>query len=159
MPKKIQKKVLKSRKTAKKTAKKAVKVRRIGKKAEKVRKTAVKKSKKKAVVAPKKRGIAAKKAARKPAAKKAPAKIIAAAEKPIGAVTHYYDHIGVAVLRLSAPLILGDKIRISGHGKEFEQGVVSMQVNHQSVAKAGKGQEVGLKTDKEAKEGDLVFRA
>lgn len=76
----------------------------------------------------------------------------------VGMITHYYDKIKVAVLELSETLSAGDTIRISGHGKEFTQPVASMQVEHQNIQTAEKGQAVGLQVDQEVKEGDEVFR-
>lgn len=144
MPKKVKKS---ARKKAVRKVKKAVKKPR-----EKSVKKAVKKPAKKAV----------KRAAKPKTAQKAAAKTKTGAgtkSKAIGKVTHYYDKIGVAVVKLSAPLAVGEEIRISGHGREFTQAVDSMQVDHKAVGRAGKGQELGLKVTKEAKEGDAIFRA
>lgn len=80
------------------------------------------------------------------------------AEVPIGKVTHYFDKIGVAVVKLEeGSLSVGDTIKISGHDKEFTQEVSSMQVDHQEVTSAKKGDEFGLKVNEEVKEGDTVF--
>lgn len=76
----------------------------------------------------------------------------------IGKITHYYEKIGVAVLELTDTLAVGDTIRISGHGGEFTQTVNSMQIEHENVQTAKKGQAIGLKTDQEVKEGDEVFK-
>ena len=75
----------------------------------------------------------------------------------IGKVTHYYNKIGVAIIELSKSLVLGDKIKISGHDKEFIQGVSSMQIEHQQVQKAKKGDSIGLQVDKPVKDGDIVY--
>jgi len=79
------------------------------------------------------------------------------ADVKIGKFIHYYDKIGVAVLELEGGLAEGETIRISGHGNEFTQTVASMQIEHEKVKKAKKGQAVGLKTDQPVKEGDEVF--
>lgn len=76
----------------------------------------------------------------------------------IGKITHYYDKIGVAVLELVKPLALHDKIKISGHDKEFIQEVVSMQVEHQDIKKAKKGDSIGLKVDQPVRENDVVYK-
>lgn len=80
------------------------------------------------------------------------------ADFKIGRIVHYYDKIGVAVLELTDGLVVGDTIRISGHGKEFTQAVNSMQVEHESIQEAKKGQAIGLKAEQEVKEGDEVFK-
>lgn len=77
----------------------------------------------------------------------------------IGKITHYYDKIGVAVLELTQILKKGDKIKISGHDKEINQEVYSMQVEHEQIQKAKKGDIVGLKVDQPVKPGDLVYLA
>jgi len=82
----------------------------------------------------------------------------AKAPKPIGEVTHFFDKISVAVVKLYAPLKVGDKIRIEGHGQQFEQAVGSMQIEHEKLAEAKKGQEVGMKVAKPVKAGDAVFK-
>jgi len=76
----------------------------------------------------------------------------------IGEVTHYYDKIGVAVVELTGSLAVGDQIRISGHGNEFTQKVDSMQIEHENVKEAKKGQAIGLKIDQKVKDGDEVFK-
>lgn len=79
-------------------------------------------------------------------------------EFKVGQVTHYYDKIGVAVVELTDTLAVGDEIRISGHGKEFTQKITSMQIEHENVESAKKGQAIGLKVDQKVKDGDEVFK-
>lgn len=82
-----------------------------------------------------------------------------AEEKLIGKVTHYFTNIGVAVIEItSGGLSAGDKIRIKGATSDFEQTVDSMQIEHENVEKAKKGQSIGLKVDQQAREGDEVFK-
>jgi len=80
------------------------------------------------------------------------------AEFKVGKITHYYNKIGVAVVELTDILTAGDTIKISGHGKEFNQTVASMQVEHEQLKEAKKGMAIGMKVDQEVKEGDEVFR-
>jgi len=75
----------------------------------------------------------------------------------VGKVIHYYDKIEVAVVELLKPLKNGDKIKISGHDNEFTQVISSMQIEHQQLEEAKKGQSIGLKVDKPVKEGDELF--
>ncbi|MBU1136808.1 hypothetical protein KKD72_00360 [Patescibacteria group bacterium] len=80
-------------------------------------------------------------------------------EKLIGKITHYFTNIGVAVVEItSAGLKAGDKIHIKGATSDFEQAVDSMQVEHENVAKAKKGESVGLKIEQPVREGDEVFK-
>jgi len=76
----------------------------------------------------------------------------------VGKITHYYDKIGVAVVELTDTINVGDTIKISGHGREFTQPIGSIQIEHEQVQEAKKGQAIGLKVEEEAKEGDEVFK-
>ncbi len=75
----------------------------------------------------------------------------------IGKVTHFYNKINVAVISLDSALSVGDKVKISGHDKEFIQEITSIQIEHQQLEKAKKGDEIGLKVDKSVREGDVVY--
>jgi hypothetical protein len=79
-------------------------------------------------------------------------------EKLIGRVSHYFGNAGVAVLKLTATIKLGDRIKIQGGEVEFEQEITSMQVNHEEVKKAKKKDDVGLKVDAKVREGYRVYR-
>ncbi len=79
--------------------------------------------------------------------------------KFIGKVSHYFDNIGVAVVELEDGLAAGDTIRIrGGESTDFEQTVESMQVEHQNVDKAKKGDSVGLKTHERVRPGYKVYK-
>jgi len=81
-----------------------------------------------------------------------------AEEKHIGEVTHWYDKIQVAVLKLKSVLKVGDKLKIKHGEKEFEHTVDSMQVDHQPVESAKKGDEVAIKLLEKAREGALIYK-
>ncbi len=77
----------------------------------------------------------------------------------IGTVTHFYDKIGVAIVELDSPLAVGDKIKFVKDGEDlFEQTVDSIQIEHEKRDSAGKGDVIGLKTEKEVKEGSEVYK-
>ena len=80
--------------------------------------------------------------------------------KPIGVVSNYFDHIGVAAIKLDKALKVGDKIQIKG-GEEtdFEMAIKSMQVHHDKIEKAKKGDEIGLKVKEKVRKGYKVFKA
>lgn len=79
------------------------------------------------------------------------------AETLVGKVVHYYDKIGVAVIKVLKHLKVGQEIKISGHDQEFVQTISSLQIEHQSVEEVEKGQVVGMKVEKPVKENDEVF--
>jgi putative protease len=81
------------------------------------------------------------------------------ADFKIGKVTHYYDKIGVAVVELDGGLSKGDKIKFVRGGEDmFEQEVESMQIEHDEIDSAKKGDVVGLKVDQEVKEDAEVYK-
>jgi len=79
-------------------------------------------------------------------------------EKLIGKITHYFTNIGVAVLEITdGKLSVGNKIHIKGATNDFEQNIDSMQVEHENVEIAKKGDAIGLKVDQQVREGDEVY--
>jgi putative protease len=81
------------------------------------------------------------------------------AEKPIGKVTHFFDHISVAAIKLLAPLKVGDIVRIKGHVTDFVEKVESMQIEHVNVLKAKKGDEIGIKVKDKIRDHDYLYAA
>ena len=79
------------------------------------------------------------------------------AEKEIGKITHFFDKIEVAVVKLNGKIKVGDKIHIKGQVTDFEQEIKSMQVEHKNIKQAKKGDDVGLKVDEEVRVNDKVF--
>ena len=80
------------------------------------------------------------------------------AEKKVGVVTHYFNHLNVAAVKLTdGPLRVGDRIHIRGHTSDFVQDVTSIQIEHEEVDEAAVGAELGLKVVDHAREHDEVF--
>lgn len=76
----------------------------------------------------------------------------------VGKITHYFDRIGVAVVEVLSPIKIGDQIKIVGHNQEFTQEVQSMQIEHNQITEAEKGQTIGLKVNQPVKEGDQIYK-
>lgn len=76
----------------------------------------------------------------------------------VGKITHYFDKIGVAVVELLDTLKAGDSIMISSNGGQFNQTVSSMQIEHEQIQEAQKGQIVGMKVDQPVDEGDEIYK-
>jgi hypothetical protein len=75
----------------------------------------------------------------------------------VGEVTHYFDRLGVATVLLSNPLAKGDSVHFLGHGSDFIQQISSMQIEHETILAAKKGDEVAIKTDKPVRALTSVF--
>jgi len=76
----------------------------------------------------------------------------------IGHIAHFFSKINVAVVELTAPLAVGDRILVKGPTTDFEQAVESMQIEHANIQKAEAGQSIGLKMAERAKERDIVYK-
>jgi translation initiation factor IF-2 len=77
----------------------------------------------------------------------------------IGEVFHYFGKIGVAAIRLTdGALAVGDTIQVQGPSTNLTQVVEAMQIEHGGVARAERGQEVGVKLKDRARERDLVYK-
>lgn len=86
--------------------------------------------------------------------------MIKIADKKIGKISHYYDKIGVAVVKLSkGDLKVGDSLKlVARDGTEFTQEVSSMQIERANIDIAKSGDEFGLKVDKQVKENSQVTK-
>lgn len=75
----------------------------------------------------------------------------------IGKVKHYFSKISVAAIELEDKIKVGDKIHIAGHSTDITSVVESIQIEHESIQKAERGQIVGIKVPAKVREGDKVF--
>ncbi len=79
--------------------------------------------------------------------------------KLVGRIKHYFSNIDVAVIAMSGAISKGDEIRIvGGENTDFNQKVISLQVDHVEVKKAKKGNLVGLKVKEKVREGYKVYK-
>ncbi len=80
-------------------------------------------------------------------------------QKPIGEITHYYDKIGVAIVKFTKAVKVGGTLNFKGVHTDFAQEIESMQYDHKDIKSVKKGQEVGIKVDQKVREGDKVYEA
>ena len=76
----------------------------------------------------------------------------------IGEVSHYFNKIGVAVLKLQDELKLGDKISFLGHTTDFEQLVTSLEIDHKKVDAVKPGDDFAIKVLDRVRQGDEVYK-
>lgn len=79
-------------------------------------------------------------------------------KKLVGKITHYFTDIGVAIIELEDSLKVGEEISIEGATTNFTLKVESMQIEHENVDEAKKGDSIGLKVTDRVREGDQVFK-
>ena len=78
-------------------------------------------------------------------------------EKEIGRISSYFSHVGVAAIKLSSGLKVGDKVHIKGHTTDFEVKVGGIQIEKKSVKEAKKGDHIGIKVPDKVRPNDAVF--
>jgi hypothetical protein len=79
-------------------------------------------------------------------------------EEAIGTVTHYYSHLGVAIVQINKGVLkTGDTVHIIGHSVDFTQPVESMEFEHKHVDQAEAGQNIGLRVKEHTREHDIVY--
>jgi len=103
-----------------------------------------------------------KKASKKVSKKKSIVKVPGAKKKKenvVGKITHYFPKVRAAVIKLEAPLKVGDTIKIKGHTTNFQQAITSMQIDRVPIDQAKKGQEIGLLVDSRVRQHDIVYKA
>jgi putative protease len=79
-------------------------------------------------------------------------------EQLVGTVSHFFKGPSVAIVRLTGPLAVGDRVRFHGHTTDFTEQITSMEVNHQKVERADTGEEVAIQVTDRAREHDQVLR-
>ncbi|MFH1094117.1 MAG: hypothetical protein V1739_08230 [Candidatus Omnitrophota bacterium] len=78
-------------------------------------------------------------------------------ENEIGIVTHYFNKLSVGIIELNAPLKVGDTIHVKGAHDDFTQTIDSLQIEHEPVKSAEKGDFVGIKVIQQVHVNDKVF--
>lgn len=77
----------------------------------------------------------------------------------VGEIFNYFEHIGVAALKIEGELKTGDTIRIiGGEDTDFQQTVDSMQTHNKSVEMAKPGDEIGIKVSEKVRKGYKVYK-
>lgn len=74
-----------------------------------------------------------------------------------GEVTHFFNDISVAVVKLTDDISVGDALHFLGANTDFRQEVESMQVEHEDIESASAGQEVAIKVERRVRAGDSVY--
>ncbi len=140
-----------TKKKVKKTKSKSSMARKAVKKVQ----TQVRRTAKKVVKRAVKQAVSAANKALRPAGYKI---VPMAGKKLVGEISHFFDKISVGVVEVKDAIRAGDKISIEGPQTNFTQTVASMQIEHDKIDTAKKGQSVGMKMAQPVRRKDLVYR-
>ena len=81
-------------------------------------------------------------------------------EKEIVYVSKYFGQISVAAIEITAEeLNIGDTIHIKGHTTDLNMEVNSIQIEHETVETAKKGDSIGIKVIEKARRKDKVYKS
>jgi len=81
------------------------------------------------------------------------------AEQEIGFVSNYYKNISVAAVEITnGSVSVGDTLHFLGRTTDFELTVDSLQIEHESVTEAKKGDGIGLKIPAKVRKKDKVYK-
>ena len=81
------------------------------------------------------------------------------AEEQIGRISHYFGKIQVAAIELTdGSLTVGDTIHIKGNTTDLTEQIKSIQIEHEQVQSAKKGDSIGVKVSNHVREHDLVYK-
>ena len=80
-------------------------------------------------------------------------------EQEIGYVSKYFGQISVAAIEITAGKIgVGDTIHIKGHTTDINEKIQSLQIEHNAVENAKKGDSIGIKVTEKVRRKDKVFK-
>ncbi len=81
------------------------------------------------------------------------------AEEQIGKISHYFGKIQVAAIELTeGSFAVGDTIHIKGHTTDLREPIKSIQIEHEQVQEAKKGDSIGIKVSDHVREHDVVYK-
>ena len=81
-------------------------------------------------------------------------------EKEIGYVSKYFGQISVAAIEITAEeLNIGDTIHNKVHTTDLNMEVNSIQIEHETVETAKKGDSIGIKVTEKARRKDKVYKS
>ena len=80
-------------------------------------------------------------------------------EQEIGYLSKYFGQISVAAIEITAGKIcVGDTIHIKGHTTDTNEKIKSLQIEHNVVENAKKGDSIGIKVTEKVRRKDKVFK-
>jgi len=81
------------------------------------------------------------------------------AEQEVGYVSNYYKNISVAAVEITnGTVTVGETLHFLGKTTDFETAVESIQIDHESITEAKKGNSIGLKVPARVRKHDKVYK-
>ena len=79
-------------------------------------------------------------------------------ENYIGSISNYFSTISVAAFEIEAgKLLVGDTVHIKEHTTNITKSVTSIQMEHEEIETAKKGDDIGIKVSQKVRGGDKIF--
>ncbi|MFH1837478.1 MAG: hypothetical protein ABH862_05145 [Candidatus Omnitrophota bacterium] len=76
----------------------------------------------------------------------------------VGEVVHYFRKVNAVVVKVkNGKISVGDEMVVKRHADSFRQKIQSMQIDHNVVNSASKGDEVAIKIKKKARPGSKIY--
>jgi hypothetical protein len=80
-------------------------------------------------------------------------------EQKVGEVMKFFTKPSVAAIKITeGSLKVGDRVKFKGHTTDFEDVIMSMQIENRGVEEAGVGALIGIKVKDRVRENDLVYK-
>lgn len=79
------------------------------------------------------------------------------AEDQVGLVEKFFSHVSVAAIKVEGKISVGDTLHFKGHTTDFTQAIDSMEVEHEKVEVAKKGDDIGIKVKERVRPHDKVY--
>jgi hypothetical protein len=80
-------------------------------------------------------------------------------EQKVGEVMKFFTKPSVAAIKITeGSLKVGDRVKFKGHTTDFEDVILSMQIENRSVEEVGVGALIGIKVKDRVRENDLVYK-
>ena len=80
-------------------------------------------------------------------------------EKEIGFVSNFFRKISVAAVEItSGKISVGDTLHYKGATTDFKAKLNSIQIEHESVSNAKKGNSIGIKISEKVRKMDKVYK-
>lgn len=77
----------------------------------------------------------------------------------VGVVERFFARPSAAIIKLTkGTLKAGERIYIKGHTTDLQQVVQSMQMDHQEIAEAKKGDMIGVQVNDRVRPNDVVYK-